>query len=72
MRVAEEMKRSLNSNEKSDQRGHKCFGDGAVFIEKYCITHAIMKFKLWLTVMGISCIYLKENAAYNVAISKKS
>jgi biotin carboxylase len=38
------------------------------FIEKYVGHHAISKFKLWLTVMGISCIYSKENAAYNVAI----
>jgi propionyl-CoA carboxylase alpha chain len=30
------------------------------FIEKYG-HHAISKFKLWLTVMGISCIYSKEN-----------
>jgi biotin carboxylase len=43
------------------------FGDGAVFIEKIGSPRHI-EIQIMADSHGISCIYSKENAAYNVAI----
>jgi hypothetical protein len=37
MRVVEN-EEEFESNEKSDQRGHKCFGDGAVLLRNTWVT----------------------------------
>jgi propionyl-CoA carboxylase alpha chain len=61
MRVVENEEEFESQMKRAISEAINAFGDGA-FLEKYVGHHAISKFKLWLTVMGISCIYSKENA----------
>lgn len=70
MRVVERFEELLNQVQAAKTEAQNAFGDDTVYMERFLKILAMLRYRCWVMVMVMLCIYLTEIVHYNAGIKK--